>query len=181
MGGMYPLTQLRPLFAVAHPLGAKGTPKKRVSSREKRLTVSSPVAQPKDLRSFLAIVFAADLPFLLSSPRRSAVAVVLSFAKPETQPRHSFILSRNHERSHPPTPNLRRACPRPSLRHPRQRGSHRRHYVEAVRLHWLGHKQGRLKLISEAWLKSAPPEGVHVLAIILSALERCDTLNRKKE
>ena len=30
--------------------------------------------------------------------------------------------------------------------------------VEAFRLHWLGRKQGRLKLISEAWLKSAPPE-----------------------
>ena len=28
--------------------------------------------------------------------------------------------------------------------------------VEAFRLRWLGRKQGRLKLISDAWLKSAP-------------------------
>jgi len=30
--------------------------------------------------------------------------------------------------------------------------------VEAFRLHWLGRKQGRLKLISDAWLKAAPAE-----------------------
>ena len=30
--------------------------------------------------------------------------------------------------------------------------------VEQFRLHWLGRKQGRLKSVSEAWLKSAPPE-----------------------
>ncbi len=30
--------------------------------------------------------------------------------------------------------------------------------VEQFRLEWLGRKQGRLKLVSEAWLKSAPPE-----------------------
>jgi phenylalanyl-tRNA synthetase alpha chain len=30
--------------------------------------------------------------------------------------------------------------------------------VEAFRLHWLGRKQGRLKAISDAWLKSAPVE-----------------------
>src|SRR5262249_39664475 len=29
---------------------------------------------------------------------------------------------------------------------------------EAFRLHWLGRKQGRLKLIGDAWLKAAPPE-----------------------
>jgi phenylalanyl-tRNA synthetase alpha chain len=29
--------------------------------------------------------------------------------------------------------------------------------VEAFRLHWLGRKQGRLKAISDAWLKSVPP------------------------
>lgn len=29
---------------------------------------------------------------------------------------------------------------------------------EQFRLHWLGRKQGRLKSISEAWLKTAPPE-----------------------
>src|SRR5580704_2341751 len=28
--------------------------------------------------------------------------------------------------------------------------------VEAFRLRWLGRKQGRLKLVSDAWLKSAP-------------------------
>src|SRR6185437_5060239 len=31
-------------------------------------------------------------------------------------------------------------------------------YKEAFRLHWLGRKQGRLKLIGDAWLKSAPAE-----------------------
>ncbi len=30
--------------------------------------------------------------------------------------------------------------------------------VEQFRLEWLGRKQGRLKTVSEAWLKSAPPE-----------------------
>src|SRR5450432_2933445 len=30
--------------------------------------------------------------------------------------------------------------------------------VEAFRLHWLGRKQGRLKSVSEAWLKAAPPD-----------------------
>src|SRR6201996_7283935 len=30
--------------------------------------------------------------------------------------------------------------------------------VEQFRLHWLGRKQGRLKAISDAWLKSAPAE-----------------------
>lgn len=30
--------------------------------------------------------------------------------------------------------------------------------VEQFRLRWLGRKQGRLKSVSEAWLKSAPPE-----------------------
>src|SRR5882762_4686834 len=30
--------------------------------------------------------------------------------------------------------------------------------VEQFRLHWLGRKQGRLKAISDAWLKSAPVE-----------------------
>ena len=29
---------------------------------------------------------------------------------------------------------------------------------EQFRLHWLGRKQGRLKAISDAWLKTAPPE-----------------------
>jgi phenylalanyl-tRNA synthetase alpha chain len=30
--------------------------------------------------------------------------------------------------------------------------------IERFRLDWLGRKQGRLKLVSEAWLKSAPPD-----------------------
>ncbi len=30
--------------------------------------------------------------------------------------------------------------------------------LEQFRLHWLGRKQGRLKAISDAWLKTAPPE-----------------------
>ena len=30
--------------------------------------------------------------------------------------------------------------------------------MEAFRLHWLGRKQGRLKLISDAWLKTAPSD-----------------------
>ena len=30
-----------------------------------------------------------------------------------------------------------------------------KHDSEAFRLHWLGRKQGRLKLISDAWLKQA--------------------------
>jgi phenylalanyl-tRNA synthetase alpha chain len=30
--------------------------------------------------------------------------------------------------------------------------------AEQFRLHWLGRKQGRLKAISDAWLKTAPPE-----------------------
>src|ERR1017187_4907954 len=30
--------------------------------------------------------------------------------------------------------------------------------AEAFRLRWLGRKQGRLKLISDAWLKSSPAE-----------------------
>ena len=30
--------------------------------------------------------------------------------------------------------------------------------VEQFRLHWLGRKQGRLKAVSDAWLKTAPPE-----------------------
>ncbi len=30
--------------------------------------------------------------------------------------------------------------------------------VEQFRLHWVGRKQGRLKAISDAWLKSAPAE-----------------------
>ncbi|WP_353070331.1 phenylalanine--tRNA ligase subunit alpha [Tunturibacter empetritectus] len=42
---------------------------------------------------------------------------------------------------------------------------------EAFRLHWLGRKQGRLKLISEAWLKSAPPEAKKALGIRFNELK----------
>src|SRR5271170_4916343 len=44
--------------------------------------------------------------------------------------------------------------------------------VEAFRLHWLGRKQGRLKLISEAWLKSAPPEAKRALGIRFNQLKQ---------
>src|ERR1700730_5833066 len=43
--------------------------------------------------------------------------------------------------------------------------------VEAFRLRWLGRKQGRLKLISEAWLKSAPAEARKPLGIRLNQLK----------
>src|ERR1700721_236624 len=44
--------------------------------------------------------------------------------------------------------------------------------VEAFRLHWLGRKQGRLQLISEAWLKSAPPEAKKALGIRFNELKK---------
>jgi phenylalanyl-tRNA synthetase alpha chain len=43
--------------------------------------------------------------------------------------------------------------------------------LEAFRLRWLGRKQGRLKLISEAWLKTAPPEFRKSLGIRFNALK----------
>ncbi len=43
---------------------------------------------------------------------------------------------------------------------------------EAFRLHWLGRKQGRLKLISEAWLKSAPAEARKPLGIRFNQLKQ---------
>jgi phenylalanyl-tRNA synthetase alpha chain len=43
---------------------------------------------------------------------------------------------------------------------------------EHFRLHWLGRKQGRLKLISEAWLKSAPPEAKKALGIRFNQLKQ---------
>src|SRR6201996_2758880 len=43
---------------------------------------------------------------------------------------------------------------------------------EAFRLRWLGRKQGRLKLISEAWLKSAPPEAKKALGIRFNQLKQ---------
>src|SRR6195952_5163337 len=43
---------------------------------------------------------------------------------------------------------------------------------EAFRLHWLGRKQGRLKLISEAWLKSAPSDARKPLGIRFNQLKQ---------
>ena len=43
---------------------------------------------------------------------------------------------------------------------------------EAFRLHWLGRKQGRLKLISESWLKSSPPESRKPLGIRFNQLKQ---------
>ncbi|HEV2619196.1 MAG TPA: phenylalanine--tRNA ligase subunit alpha [Acidobacteriaceae bacterium] len=44
--------------------------------------------------------------------------------------------------------------------------------VEGFRLRWLGRKQGRLKLVSEAWLKSAPPEARKPLGIRFNQLKQ---------
>ena len=44
--------------------------------------------------------------------------------------------------------------------------------AEAFRLHWLGRKQGRLKLISDAWLKSAPTEARRPLGIRFNQLKQ---------
>src|ERR1700759_4319644 len=43
--------------------------------------------------------------------------------------------------------------------------------AESFRLNWLGRKQGRLKLISEAWLKSAPPEAKKALGTRFNQLK----------
>jgi phenylalanyl-tRNA synthetase alpha chain len=43
---------------------------------------------------------------------------------------------------------------------------------ENFRLHWLGRKQGRLKLISDAWLKSAPVEARKPLGIRFNQLKQ---------
>jgi len=43
---------------------------------------------------------------------------------------------------------------------------------ENFRLHWLGRKQGRLKLISDAWLKTAPPEARKPLGIRFNELKQ---------
>ncbi len=42
---------------------------------------------------------------------------------------------------------------------------------EALRLEWLGRKQGRLKLLSETWLKSAPAESKRSLGIRFNELK----------
>jgi phenylalanyl-tRNA synthetase alpha chain len=44
--------------------------------------------------------------------------------------------------------------------------------VEAFRLRWLGRKQGRLKLVSDAWLKSAPAEARKPLGIRFNTLKQ---------
>src|ERR1700729_944963 len=44
--------------------------------------------------------------------------------------------------------------------------------VEAFRLHWLGRKQGRLKLISDAWLKSAPIDARKPLGMRFNQLKQ---------
>jgi len=44
--------------------------------------------------------------------------------------------------------------------------------TEAFRLHWLGRKQGRLKLISDAWLKTAPPDARKPLGIRFNELKQ---------
>jgi phenylalanyl-tRNA synthetase alpha chain len=43
---------------------------------------------------------------------------------------------------------------------------------EQFRLHWLGRKQGRLKLVSEAWLKTAPPEARRALGMRFNELKQ---------
>ncbi len=42
---------------------------------------------------------------------------------------------------------------------------------EAFRLHWLGRKAGRLKLVSEAWLKAAPAEAKRPLGMRFNQLK----------
>ncbi|MGI4854699.1 MAG: phenylalanine--tRNA ligase subunit alpha [Janthinobacterium lividum] len=42
---------------------------------------------------------------------------------------------------------------------------------EGFRLDWLGRKQGRLKLLSETWLKSAPPEAKKALGMRFNTLK----------
>lgn len=42
---------------------------------------------------------------------------------------------------------------------------------EAFRLHWLGRKQGRLKLLSDAWLKNAPAEARKPLGMRFNQLK----------
>jgi phenylalanyl-tRNA synthetase alpha chain len=44
--------------------------------------------------------------------------------------------------------------------------------IEAFRLHWLGRKQGRLKLIGDAWLKSAPADARKPLGMRFNQLKQ---------
>ena len=49
--------------------------------------------------------------------------------------------------------------------------------VEQFRLEWLGRKQGRLKTVSDAWLKTAPAESRRALGQRFNTLkERIETL-----
>jgi phenylalanyl-tRNA synthetase alpha chain len=43
--------------------------------------------------------------------------------------------------------------------------------VESLRLEWLGRKQGRLKTISDLWLKAAPPEAKRLIGQRFNALK----------
>jgi phenylalanyl-tRNA synthetase alpha chain len=43
--------------------------------------------------------------------------------------------------------------------------------VETFRLQWLGRKQGRLKDVSDRWLKAAPPEAKKTLGLRFNALK----------
>src|SRR6202046_1601590 len=43
--------------------------------------------------------------------------------------------------------------------------------VEQFRLQWLGRKQGRLKSISDAWLKNAPPDAKKLIRQRFNALK----------
>ena len=43
---------------------------------------------------------------------------------------------------------------------------------ENFRLEWLGRKQGRLKLLSETWLKTAPPEAKKSLGMRFNTLKQ---------
>ncbi len=43
--------------------------------------------------------------------------------------------------------------------------------VEMLRLEWLGRKQGRLKIISDLWLKAAPPEAKRLIGQRFNALK----------
>jgi phenylalanyl-tRNA synthetase alpha chain len=57
--------------------------------------------------------------------------------------------------------------------------------VEHFRLHWVGRKQGRLKAISDAWLKSAPPQAKKLIGQRFNALkaeidQRLDTAGQAK-
>ena len=44
--------------------------------------------------------------------------------------------------------------------------------AEAFRLAWLGRKQGRLKAVSDAWLKAAPPEAKRLIGQRFNALKQ---------